>query len=128
MDRRKFIQTAGIALGALALPPVAHERLSAPVETTEQVKYHAPINWANDTLTPRSGYTSDLFFAPADDTEFWIVDGLRVGDILNIEGERILIVGVNDGVSYNVVRGYFGTYAETHIGETFYRIVGIARI
>ncbi len=115
-------------MGALALPAAAHQSLSAPIETTEQVSYHAPISWLNDTLIPRSGYTSEYFFAPADDDEFWIVDGLKQGDVLSIEGERILIIGVNDGVSYYVVRGYMGTVAETHIGETFYRIVAMARI
>lgn len=114
MNRRKFLQTAGIALGALALPAAAHESLSVPSQPTKPFSYH--------------GYTSEYFFAPADDDEFWIVDGLRVGDVLSIEGERILIIGVNKDVSYNVVRGYMGSVAETHIGETFYRIVAMARI
>ena len=50
MNRRKFLQTAGIALGALALPAAADTSLSAPSQPTKPDRLTA---WMDDELTPR---------------------------------------------------------------------------
>jgi hypothetical protein len=55
MNRRKFLQTVGITLGALALPAVAAQRaIAAGVRSGKTANTHASMYaWIDDELTPR---------------------------------------------------------------------------
>jgi hypothetical protein len=87
MDRRKFLQTAGIALGALALPPVAQTSLSAPRLTDRQLveKLQQECYEAGD---PNSLYDGMTFTIP-------IGTRIQIG-----KNEFIELVGRDDGHVY----------------------------
>ena len=116
MNRRTFLQTAGIALGALALPTVAHTSLSAPSQPTKPL-------W----VSLQECYQSQPSMIGIDETMLEISEGaFRVGDVLLIDSEFMFITGFTDQVC-SVVRGFASSQAAAHFSDSHLKLIASAR-
>ncbi len=98
------------------------------VGVSDQPATNVKHEWLEDTLNPTTDAVAGAVLAADPTIDVYHADYFRVGDLIHVEDEAMLVNSIVDADTIDVSRGYGGTTAADHAIDTAITIIGNAAL